>query len=321
MTKTPDGSRLRNLNWNLLYTFMVIVDQRSITRAADSMSLRQPTVSAALRRLEETLGAQLIQRNSRHFVLTREGEVLYRECLEIYRSVMRIGETLDHDVDELTGVVRIVTVTHVVLPAFDRALGRLARRHPRVTVTIDVAVSREIVRTVSQKTLPFGICLLPRPLAGLDCRLLVREAFGILCGRNHPLHGRRDVPLLQLRDEPFVALACGIEGALEPMMALRDGVGLGRRTVGSSANLEEVARMVAAGMGIGILPLAAVETNLASGALWNLTPDGHDLGADLYLIRNPAVAPSPAEAAFLDIFEGELATAPETHRETERAAV
>lgn len=319
MTKPPDGSRLRTLNWNLLHTFMVIVDQRSITRAAESLRLRQPTVSAALQRLEESLQTQLIQRNSRHFVLTREGEALYRECLEIYRSVMRIGESLSQEVDDLSGVVRILMVTHVVLPALDRALGRLARRHPRVTVGIDVAVSQEIVRAVSQKTASFGLCLLPRPLAGLDCRLLIREAFGILCGRDHPLYGCPDVSLLQLRDEPFVALACGIEGALEPMMALRDGVGLGRRTIGTSANLEEVARMVAAGMGIGILPLAPVEADLAAGDLWNLTPPDHDLGADLYLIRNRAVVPSPAEAAFLDILDQELSAAGEERTAPEPA--
>lgn len=299
--------KLHHLNWNLLHTFLVIVEERSITRAADRLLVRQPSVSAALQRLEETLGGQLVQRDSRRFILTKRGELLYKECAEIYRSVARIGERLSEEHDELTGLVRIQVVTHVVLPAFDRALTGLSRQHPRVTVRIDVATSQDIVRSVSQKLSPFGICLLPNPLAGLSCRLLLREKFGILCGRDHALYGRSDVGLDDLKDEAFIALACGQDGALEPMVSLREGAGLGRHTVASSPNLEEVARMIAAGMGIGILPLASVADAIEAGALWNLSSAGDGLGADLYFVTSPAMAMSAAETAFLRLFEAQLA--------------
>lgn len=303
---TAKRPKLHHLNWNLLHTFLVIVEERSITRAADRLLVRQPSVSAALQRLEETLGGQLVQRDSRRFVLTKRGELLYKECVDIYRSVARIGDKLSEEHDELTGLVRIQVVTHVVLPALDRALTRLNRKHPSVAVRIDVANSHDIVRSVSQKLSPFGVCLLPNPLAGLSCRRLLREEFGILCGRDHPLHGRRDVPLHDLVEEPFVALACGQDGALEPMVALREGAGLGSRTVGTSPNLEEVARMIAAGMGIGILPLASVQDAVDAGTLWNLSGAGADLGADLYLISNPSLEMSPAEVAFQRLLEAEI---------------
>lgn len=299
--------KLHHLNWNLLHTFLVIAEERSITRAADRLLVRQPSVSAALQRLEETLGSQLVQRDSRRFVLTKRGELLYKECAEIYRSVARIGEKLSEAHDELTGLVRIQVVTHVVLPAFDRALTSLSRRHPGVTVRIDVATSQDIVRSVSQKLSPFGLCLLPNPLAGLTCRLLLREEFGILCGRDHELYGRSDVGLDELKDEAFIALACGQDGALEPMVSLREGAGLGRRTVASSPNLEEVARLIAAGLGIGILPLASVSDAVEAGALWNLSSADNGLGADLYFVTSPTMAMSAAETAFLQLFESELA--------------
>lgn len=303
---TGKPPKLHHLNWNLLHTFLVIVEERSITRAADRLLVRQPSVSAALQRLEETLGGQLVQRDSRRFVLTKRGELLYKECTEIYRSVARIGDKLSEEHDELTGLVRLQVVTHVVLPALDRALSALNRRHPSVTMRIDVMSSQDIVRSVSQKLSPFGICLLPNPLAGLNCRRLVREEFGILCGREHPLFGRRDVPLPELAEEPFVALLCGQDGGLEPMVSLREGAGLGSRTVGASANLEEVARMIAAGMGIGILPLVSVEGAIEAGTLWNLSAAGADLGADLYLVSNPAMEKSAAETAFLNLLEAEF---------------
>jgi DNA-binding transcriptional LysR family regulator len=295
--------RIRHLNWNLLRTFLVIAEEKSITKAADRLLVRQPTVTAALQKLEETLGARLIQRDSRRFVLTSRGEALRKECLEISRRVERIGELVAAGEDGLTGTVRILAVTQMTLPALDRALERMHRMHPSVTASISVANSLEIARSVSQRSAPFGFCLLQKPLAALDCRLLMREVFGIYCGRSHPLYGRTDTPLDDLREEPFVGFACGQEGgALEPMVALREGAGLGVRTSGLSADLGEVQRMIAAGIGIGILPVAAAEPAVERGLLWRLPDVGAGLGADLYFLTNPEMQLSPAEAAFQEIF-------------------
>lgn len=299
--------RINNLNWNLLRTFLVIVEEKNITKAADRLLLRQPSVTAALQKLEETLGRQLIQRDSRRFVLTSHGEMLRQECMEIFRRVERIGEKLSADEDDLTGQIRIMIVTHVMMPGLDQALRQMRRRHPSVSVRIDVAHSQDIVRAVVQKQLPFGFCLLPKPLAPLNCRFLMREEFGIYCGATHPLFGRFDVDLAQLREEAFIAFACSQEGgALEPMIALRDGAGLGTWTVGSSPNLEEVRRLIAAGLGIGILPKDAAQHAVEAGELWLLPPLCDSLGADVYLVTNPDMELGAAETAFLDIFNTAL---------------
>ncbi|ACL62845.1 LysR family transcriptional regulator [Methylobacterium nodulans] len=295
--------RVRHLNWNLLRTFLVIVEERSITKAAERLHLRQPTVTASLQKLEETLGTQLILRDSRRFVLTSRGEALRKECVEIHQHVERIGERLSTDEDDLSGLVRMLIVTEVMLPTLDRALGLMHRRHPSVTLSIDVANSQEIARAVAQRTVPFGLCLLPKPLAALECRMLMREEFGIYCGRTHPLFERQDVTLEDLRAEPFVAFTCGQPGgALEPMVALRDGAGLGARTAGVSSHLGEVARMIAAGIGIGILPVTAAERMADKDLLWRLPVLEGQIGADLYFLRNPEMALDRAEKAFLDLF-------------------
>lgn len=299
-------SRIKHLNWNLLRTFLIIVEERSLTRAADRLMLRQPSVTAALQKLEETLGCQLIERDSRRFALTASGEILRQECADIHRRVERIGERLAVEADDLTGPIRIATVTHLAVPQLDAALRLMHRRHPSVTVRITVASSADIVRALTQNQAAFGFCLLPKPLAGLDCRFLLRERFGIFCGGLHPLAGREDVTLAELRREPFVTFACSEDGgALEPMVSLRDGAGLGSRSVASSANLEEVRRMIAAGLGIGILPVDAAR-GAAPGDLWQIPLPGADLGADAWLITNPEIPPSPAERAFQEILEGEL---------------
>ena len=81
------------LDWNLLRTFMVIVQERSITGAAQRLNISQPSVSSALRRLEERLELRLVERGAgQTFVVTRAGEAVYREALEIYGGVVRLND-------------------------------------------------------------------------------------------------------------------------------------------------------------------------------------------------------------------------------------
>jgi DNA-binding transcriptional LysR family regulator len=202
--------------------------------------------------------------------------------------------------------VRVLIVTNLVLPQLDQALRQLRRRHPSVTIRIDVANTQDIVRAIGQKQAPFGICLLPKPLAGMDCKFLLRETFGIYCGASHPFYGRGDITMEELRQEAFVAFTCSQEGgALEPMIALRDGVGLGKWTVGSSPHMEEVRRMIIAGIGVGILPLDAAR-GFEEDELWQIPLLQDSLGADAYFLRNPDMDLGGAERAFLTIFENEL---------------
>ncbi|WP_093120703.1 LysR family transcriptional regulator [Salinihabitans flavidus] len=64
---------LTSLDWNLLRTFYVIVEAKNLTRAAAQLQISQPSVSAALQRLEKSLGCRLVVRASRRFELTRYG--------------------------------------------------------------------------------------------------------------------------------------------------------------------------------------------------------------------------------------------------------
>jgi len=82
------------LDWNLLRTFLTIVHERSLSRAAVRLHITQPAVSLALRRLEEHLGHTLIERRGSNFRLTRAGEEVLRIATDVYGSVARLGAEL-----------------------------------------------------------------------------------------------------------------------------------------------------------------------------------------------------------------------------------
>jgi len=296
-----EGNRLaRELDWNLLRTFMVIVQEHGITAAAERLLLRQPTVSQALKRLETRLGKQLIERRPGVFRVTSAGESLYRECVEIYGNVARIG-ILTRDIkDEITGHIRIAMASHVATPILDRSLTAFHAAHPKVTFEIEIATSAEVVQAVLGKFASLGICLVHEQQNRLEYQHVYREHFGFFCGPQHALFGRGGLTLEDLRGQTSVSFKTDqLRDALRPVALLRAQHGLDMPVVGQSSHLEEVRRMIVGGLGIGPLPIHVVERDVRDGLLWRLPPYDDPPAIDIFLVWNSRTHFNRAEEGFL----------------------
>lgn len=297
-------------NWSLLRSFYFIVKEGGVTRAAKVQGLSQPSVSASLMRLEKRLGQQLVQRGQRDFALTAAGEVLFGEVERMFEAALRATEKLQALHSDLVGTVHLQIVTGVRSPVIDEILRLVHQRHPSVMVDIQIASSPTIVRNVVSGVVPFGICLMNRPLSRLECLHCLRAEYGVFCGAEHPLFGRKDVKMDELRDVSFISFSCDSEGrAPEPMMALRDGAGLGRSIAGTSGDFNEVCRMITAGLGVGVLPVHAVAREIAEETLWHIHLPQAELYADMFFISDPARHFSAAEEMFLSIAKEIIAMA------------
>ena len=109
------------LDWNLLRTFVVIAEVKSITRAAERLNLKQPSVSNALRRLEDRVGRRLVERDATRFDLTEVGQLLYEQSVEVFGTISQLPQLVRGVSDDVTGHVTIAVASHVVSPIFDRA--------------------------------------------------------------------------------------------------------------------------------------------------------------------------------------------------------
>ncbi|MEZ5722159.1 MAG: LysR family transcriptional regulator [Paracoccaceae bacterium] len=286
------------LDWNLLRTFMVVVEQRGISRAADFLGLKQPTISSALKRLEAAAGQKLIIRKPNEFKVTRAGQVLYAQCSSIFGAISQLPSLLEIGGEDLHGHISIGTTSHVESDHFDAVLHSFAKRHPKVTFSFNVAESEEIVARVAQNRTSLGICLMHKIPAGLKARILYREYFGLFCGPRHPLFDRAEIALSGPRRRAIVpdrnrGRAAGAGRAT----AARARIATGWR--GVSSNLHELRRMIVANVGIGALPLHVARRDVDLGRLRQLPPyDGLPV-VNIYLLTNPTRRLSEAEAAFL----------------------
>lgn len=288
------------LDWNLLRTFMVVVEQRGISRAAEFLGLKQPTISAALKRLEDTMGHQLIVRKPNEFNVTRAGKLLYGKCREVFGTVTQLPELMVADDSTLRGHISVSFTSHVVSRHFDDVLHQFVTRHPEVTFAFSVAESTEIVTRVSRGQVSLGGCLLPKKPANLTAAPLYREYFGLYCGPNHRLFHQKDIGLDDLAGERSVSFQTEAEdGALSAVAQLRARAELSAGWQGVSSNLPELRRMIMANIGIGALPVHVAARDVAAGRLRQLPPFNDLPAVDIYLLSNPRTNKSEAETVFL----------------------
>lgn len=289
------------LDWNLLRTYMVIVQEGSITGASNRLSLAQPSVSNALKRLEERLEKKLIYRSPGRFELTKPGHLLFKECEEIFGTVSRLTVLMRDVQEELTGHVHISMASHITCPILDDALADFHTHHPKVTFNMQVLKSRDVERSVLQKEASFGMSLAMERNPRLVYTHLFREHFGFFCGPGHHLFGVDDVDMSQLHNESMVSFQSDqLSDALRPVALLRVTEDMRGPVVGTSSNLEEVKRMIINGLGIGPLPVHVVSRDIRDGLLWRLPPYDSRLAIDVNLVTHPRAHLSRAESGLID---------------------
>ncbi|RBI86765.1 LysR family transcriptional regulator [Rhodosalinus halophilus] len=304
MSELPDRTAperfMRELDWNLLRTFVVLAEAGSVTEAAQRLHLAQPSVSAALKRLEERLGKRLIDRGPGHFRLTEAGEKLRREAVEIQGSILRISTLMREVTDEVRGHLRIALASHVVCPLFDRVLAEFHAAHPRATMSLEVYSSADAIAQVTMKSASLAVCLVRDRNPRLEYRRLYREFFGLFCGPPHPLFAREGLELRDLAGHSAVGFETDRLGdVLHPVTLMRAQAEMDERVTGISSHLEEVRRMIVAGIGIGALPLHVAARDISDGLLWRLPPYSELPAIDVHVVWNPKTRMNRAEALFL----------------------
>ncbi|KZL10931.1 LysR family transcriptional regulator [Pseudovibrio sp. Ad26] len=307
MNRTSLERFCRNLDWNLLYTFLIIVEEKGVTKAAKRLLLTQPAITNALKRLENQFDCVLIDRNAGEFSLTKAGQLLYEECLEIYSGVSRIAAVLKDVREDVTGHVSIATATHAESPVIDAAFVRFHKTHPKATLSIKVATSGDVVTQVKRKTASCGIGLTTARQPGLTYEIIYRERFALYCGRLSPLFGRDDIRKEELAHEPYVTFPTDEPGGEMSEFAMaRNKLGIEHSPVGRSYHLEELRRLIEIGVGVGPFPVHVARPYVEAKRLWRIT-DFADLPIyDIALITNSKTRHNAAEAAFIEILRDEI---------------
>jgi DNA-binding transcriptional LysR family regulator len=240
--------------------FYEVAEQGSFSAAADALGFTQPSVSHHIAALERELGQRLINRGARSLSLTQAGEVLRRAAAtslaELDRAEVDIQALARGDTGRVA-LGSVVTGLRSVVPA---ALRGFVRRFPGVDVVLDELQPSEVLDRLRSGRLDVGIVVLTRdgeePDPGVyQFEVLVQQEMTVVVSSRHRVARRRTVRLDQLRDEHwllpsrerFPEFRLEVDGLLSEC-----GV-VPQRVVEMSDDLA-AARLVAAGVGVGLAP-------------------------------------------------------------------
>lgn len=293
-----------HLDWNLLRSFIVIVEEGSITAAANALNQTQPTVSGALKRLEDTLGEELILRNAHSFELTKPGQVLYRMVCPIFDTVTELPSALKQANEKVSGHVIICLASHVTSPHLDDALARFADLAPEATFTVSVLESSEVIKRIEQNRASIGVCLLNEATPNISITPMFTEYFGMYCGPLHPLFGRTDLSIDDLAESESVSFQTELNGQpLFSVMQLRNAAKMKSNPRAVSSNLTEIKRLIKCNVGIGALPVHVAATDVSNGELWQLPPYEALPEVDIYMLNNPKRHLNSAEQLLINMLD------------------
>jgi DNA-binding transcriptional LysR family regulator len=301
-----------HLDWNLLRSFIVIVEEGSITAAANALNQTQPTISSALKRLEDTLEHELIIRSAHSFQLTVAGQALYDKACPLFDVITEIPASIRQANDRISGHVFICLASHVTSPELNEVLTRFAKVAPEATFTLSVLESYDVVKIIQQNRASIGICLVSENVPNISVTPLFREYFGLYCGPSHPLFGRNDLRIEDLANSDCVAFQTEIDGQpLFSVMELRNAARMKSIPKGVSSNLSEVKRMIKCNFGIGALPVHVAERDVIDGSLWQLPPYQNLPEVDIHMLSNPKRNLNLAERLLIDMLEKRFITVDE----------
>ncbi len=179
---------------------LAVADQGSFTRAAAELHVSQPALSQQIRQLEETLGAQLLDRSGRVVRPTDAGRVYIDHARRAVRE-FEAGRRAIHDVEGLErGALRIAFT-----PTFTTYLvGPLAQqfyaRHPGVLISINVLAQAEMEAALTADALDLGIAFGGVRTEEVVAEPLYRERLCLIVGEGHPAYGRSVLPAAELQD-------------------------------------------------------------------------------------------------------------------------
>lgn len=246
--------------------YLVNLDkERHFSRAAERSFVSQPTLSVALKKLEEELGVALFERIRGEARPTPVGERIIAQARRVLAEAKRVEDIAGEGKDELVGPLRlgaIYTVGPYLLPAL---VPELRQRAPLMPLVIEENFTAVLLEQLRDNELDVAIIALPVDLHGLSAWPLYDEEFVVVLPRDHRWVHETSLPAKKLAEEHLLLLGpghCFRDQVIAVCPKCVDAEGDGPRPhTGSS--LETIRYMVDSGLGITVLPRGSVDNRPA----------------------------------------------------------
>jgi len=240
---------------------VAVARERHFGRAAQSCHVSQPTLSVAIKKLEEELGVQLFERGPAEVAVTPVGQRVVEQAQRVLEESARVKEIAQAAHDPLAGPLRlgaIYTIGPYLLP---KLIPVLRRKAPTMQLIIEENYTHRLAEMLKLGEVDVILVALPFSEAGVATRPVYDEPFFVALPQGHPLEKKKQISADELARESLLLLGAGHcfrDQVMDLCSTVQRGArgGLARSLEGGS--LETIRQMVASGVGLTVLPATAV---------------------------------------------------------------
>ncbi len=259
---------MRHSTFRQLEVFEALARLGSFTRAAEELFLTQPTASMQIKKLSDAVGLPLYEQVGKRIYLTDAGRALQSTCRELFESLNNF-EMLVSDMKGLKqGKLRLAVVTTAKYFA-PRLLGPFCNQYPGIDVSLKVSNRERLLERLSNNM--DDLYILGQPPEGLE---VISEPFldnplVVLAPNDHPLVGKRNIPLSRLATEPLIMRepGSGTRIAVERLFHEQGHAIKVRMELGSN---EAIKQAIVGGLGLSVLSRHTLALDAAMGQLATL---------------------------------------------------
>ena len=242
---------------------VAVAREKHFGRAAEACFVSQPTLSVAIKKLEEELDVRIFERGSNEVSVTPLGAEIVRQAQQVIEQAAAIREIAKRGKDPVSGPLRlgvIYTIGPYLLPELVK---QAIERVPQMPLMLQENFTARLLEMLRTGELDASIMAEPFPDAGLAVAPLYDEPFVAAVPKSHPLAKRKTISPEELKDETMLLLGTGhcfrdhvLEVCPEYARFSNDADGIRKSFEGSS--LETIKYMVASGMGVTVVPQLSV---------------------------------------------------------------
>lgn len=256
---------------------VAVARERHFGRAAEACFVSQPTLSVAIRKLEEELEVTIFERGGTEVGITPIGLRIVEQGQKVLEEAANLREIARQGHDPLEGPLRvgvIYTIAPYLLPSL---VAEQIKLTPQMPLLLQENYTVRLLELLRQGEIDCAIVALPLPETGLMVRALYDEPFLVAVPHNHAWVGRQRIDANELKNENMLLLGAGhcfrdqvLEVCPELSRFSSSSEGIQRTFEGSS--LETIRHMVATGIGVTVIPASALSTPAQETSLLRYIP-------------------------------------------------
>jgi DNA-binding transcriptional LysR family regulator len=292
------------MNIDTLGLYCDVIRSGSFSLGAAARRISQSAASQAVRQLEEELGAQLIDRTKRPFMVTPEGRKFFDACVALLDNFEKAKAEITSQKALVGGAVRVAVIYSVGLQDMGHYTQEFTTRYPQARVRLAYLHPNEVVEAVINDQADFGILSFPAPHRSLTVIPWRSEPMVFVCHRAHRFAKKKAVSGKELASERFVAFdrSLHIRKAIDKALRQRS---VKINIVMELDNIETIKHAIAIQSGVSILPKPSISREVESGLFAAVPIDMPELVRPIGIIHRRQKLLTPTAQTLLEFLTRE----------------